>query len=310
MKLSMHVINDTAMNPAVTDQTTDTAGIKQSIAELILNSSIEVTSLDHDKIQQAVKLLPRKTCVYLPSLPNQKLMSKLGGIATLRNAGFTPVPHIAARRLASRAELQAFLDRAVQDYGVDQVLLVGGDLPQATGPYHEAAMILKDGILADSGIRLVGLPAFPEGHPKVPATVMQAALDEKITLATTQGHDVHLITQFSFDPARVTGFCTELAARYPAIPVHVGMSGPTSPRQLLRYAKLCGVSSSLRAIGNLGFKTTKLISNTDPMIQLQEVARYHAENDNRNAAGVHVFSFGGFIDSAQWMHQTFVDYNS
>ena len=276
---------------------------KRAMAGLIVKSSIEVTTLDHDKIQQARELLPKNMNVYLPSLPNQTLMSKLGCVATLRDAGFEPVPHLAARRIPTRQELESFLKQAVQQHQVDHILLVGGDIPEAAGPYSEAAMILKEGILAENGIRLVGLPAFPEGHPRVSSAVMQAALDEKIKLAREAGHEVHLVTQFSFAPDRVTTYCEMLSHRYPGMPVYVGLSGPTNPAQLLRYAKLCGVTSSLRAVTNLGLKTTKLLSNTDPDSHLTVIAQHQASNPHSNIAGVHIFSFGGFISSARWMHR-------
>src|SRR3970040_2419431 len=47
-------------------------------------------------------LLPAGTPVYVNHLPRHSLADSLASIAALRAAGLEPVPHIAARRLASR----------------------------------------------------------------------------------------------------------------------------------------------------------------------------------------------------------------
>ena len=63
-----------------------------------------------------------------------------------------------------------------------------------------------------------------------------------------------------------------------------------------------GVGASLRALQDLGMKAAKLIMHTDPMEQLHLLAHHCATDAASNIIGIHLYSFGGFPGSAQWMH--------
>lgn len=281
----------------------DKTDIEQSISDLLLNGSIEYASKDRQEIKAANGALPFGTRVYLPFLPNQSLESRLSAIAEIHDNGFDPVPHIAARRVPSQQELKDFLDTIVSEYGVHIVLLIGGDSENILGPYEDSSMVLKDGVLAESGIKEVGLAGYPEGHPRISNAILEAALNEKLILATKSGMGSYIVTQFSFAPSRIINYCSKLARIQPGVPVYVGMAGPTDPAVLIRYARICGVSKSLRALTDIGFKAVKMLSQTEPNKQLTMLARHCASRENCNVVGTHIFSFGGFLQSAKWMQQ-------
>jgi 5,10-methylenetetrahydrofolate reductase len=44
------------------------------------------------------------------------------------------------------------------------------------------------------------------------------------------------VPQFSFAPARVVKYCGEMTRTIPAVPVYVGLAGPTEARTPLRFA--------------------------------------------------------------------------
>lgn len=278
--------------------------LERVAAELVRNGSIElIFTRDQQKIEAATGLLPAGTSVYVPALPGQTLTSMLERMRALHAAGFDPVPHLAARRIPSRQALRQFLGSAVQECGVHRVLLIGGDLPAPAGPYADSAAVLCDGALAVEGIREVGLAGYPEGHPRIPSGMLHAALREKLILAEDQGLGTYVVTQFSFAPMRIVDYCARLARSAPDVSVYVGMPGPTNPARLIRYARNCGVSTSLRALIDLGFKAARLLSHTAPNEQLVMLARYCAARTTCNVVGVHLYSFGGFFKSAQWMHR-------
>lgn len=271
-----------------------------AIKELIINGSIELSAGAPDVIDKAREFLPFGKPVYMPSLPKHPPSANLETIARLYENGFEAIPHVAARRLSSSRELGTFLEQIVRDYGVRRVLLVGGDIKQSKGPYDSSADVLRDGVLQKSGITQVGLAAYPEGHPHIPQHVLKAALNEKVELLNSSGSGAYFVTQFSFAPARIIRLCSEMQRDYPGIPVYVGMAGPTDPARLLRFAKICGVSSSLRALMTLGFKSVKMIAKTEPNDQLTMLANYCAKREQCNIVGIHVFSFGGFLEAAMW----------
>jgi len=277
--------------------------VAQGIAELLVGGSLEM-SPDHSLDAPAIAaLLPAGTRVYVNHLPRHGLVQSLAALVALRSEGLEPVPHVAARRVGSRAELSTFLERAVGEAAMSKVLLIGGDDPQPLGPYADGIALLRDGIFAEHGVREIGLPGYPEGHPRIPRASLERALSDKLALAAAQSLGAYVVTQFSFAPARVVEYCSELARQIPAIPVYVGLAGPADARTLLRFAQICGVSASLRAMRAQGMGAIRVFTHTDPGEQLAAVAHYCLGHSMCNVVGVHLYSFGGAPATADWMNR-------
>jgi len=272
-------------------------------AELVSGGSLEIGAHRPQDAREIAALLPGGTPVYVNHLPRHKLLDTLPTLVAVREAGLEPVPHIAARRIKDRAELQTFLARATGEAGVRKALILGGDEPQAIGPYADGAALIRDGGLAAAGLREIGLPGYPEGHPRIPRVALERAFTEKLSLAAGQGLGTYVVTQFSFAPARVVEYCASLARSAPAVPIYVGLAGPTHPIQLIRFAQRCGVSASLRALRTQGMDAVRLVTHTDPADQLAAVAHYCASHAACNVVGVHLFTFGGVNASAAWMNR-------
>jgi methylenetetrahydrofolate reductase (NADPH) len=272
--------------------------------DLVASGSVEMGAHRPQDARAIAALLPAGTPVYVNHLPRHSLADSLASLVAVREAGLEPLPHIAARRIASRAELEGFLARAVAEAGVRKALVIGGDEAQARGPYGDGAALIRGGALAAAGLREIGLPGYPEGHPRIPLMELERDLAEKRELAAAQGLGVYVVTQFSFAPARVIEYCAALARNAPGVPVYVGLPGPTSPAALLRFAQRCGVSASLRALQAQGLNAVRLVTRTDPGEQLAALAHYCAAHASGcNVVGVHVFSFGGVTAAAAWMNQ-------
>ena len=136
-------------------------------AELVACGSIEMGAETPEDALRIAELLPAGTPVYVNHLPRHELPHMLAALVALREAGLEPVPHIAARRVASRTQVRAFLDQAVRVAGVAKALLIAGDVAAPLGPYGDGVALIRDGVLADTGLQQVGLPGYPEGHPQV-----------------------------------------------------------------------------------------------------------------------------------------------
>ncbi|HSN31066.1 MAG TPA: hypothetical protein VLU41_00140 [Ideonella sp.] len=286
------------MQPAET-LATATGG---ALADLLANASIEISPRERDTIARVAEALPVNTCVYVPAPAARPLAETLAAIEAVRRAGLDPVPHVAARRFASRAELAGFLQAAADEHGVHRVLLIAGDEAAPRGPYADALAVLREGALKDAGIREIGIAAYPEGHPRIGAAALAQAFDAKLALAREQGLGAYVVTQFSFAPTRVLACCADLARRAPEAPVYVGMAGPTDPLALMRYAARCGVSESLRALRGLGVDGIgDLAMHTDPEEQLRALAHWCEGQPSTNVVGVHLYSFGGALRSAHWL---------
>jgi methylenetetrahydrofolate reductase (NADPH) len=278
------------------------ADIARAAAELVACGSLEMGPETPDNARRIARLLPAGTPVYVNHLPRRDLCEGLEALVALRRAGLEPVPHLAARRIASRTEVRHFIDKAVGKAGVGKVLLIAGDMATPAGPYADSAALLAEDFLGQSGLTEVGLAGYPEGHPRIPTSALEAALERKLELAERHGLGVHLLTQFSFAPNRIVEYCADLARRRPGLPVYVGLAGPTSPAALVRFAQRCGVSASLRALQTEGVKAVRLFTHVDPTAQLRALAARIASGSARNVMGVHVYSFGGAVRTAEWMN--------
>lgn len=280
------------------------ADIASHAAELLACGSIEMGAHQPEMAARIAALLPAGTPVYVNHLPRHSLADALASLVAVRDAGLEPVPHLAARRIASHAELETFLGRAVSAAGVRKVLLIGGDETAPLGPFADAAAAIRSGLLAASGVREIGIAGYPEGHPRIERATLERAFDDKLALASEQGLGTFVVTQFSFSPARVIEYCAGLARRAPGVPVYVGLAGPSSAASLLRFAQRCGVSASLRALRAQGFGAVQLVTHTDPGDQLATIARYCMAHASCNVVGAHVFSFGAAAAAAEWMNRT------
>ncbi len=272
-------------------------------AELVTGGSLEISPRELHRAEEVAALLPKDTCVYVPSLPGLPLSRTLEMVGALRAAGLDPVPHVSARRIIDKEEFRKFLKQCVAEHGVHRVLVIGGDEPKAKGPYSDSLEVLRDGILAEAGVREIGVSGYPEGHPKISAAILEESFRKKTEMAREQGLGLYVVTQFSFAPQRVVEFCAALARSAPAVSVYVGVAGPSDLAALLRYAQRCGVSTSLRALRNLGTGIARLVVHTDPQEQVAALAGYLQNRAAGNVVGVHLYSFGGAVRTASWMRE-------
>jgi len=277
--------------------------MRSRISELVAGGSLEISPRELHRLEEVAALLPKDTCVYIPSLPGLPLSRTLEMVAALRAAGLDPVPHVSARRVLDRAEFESFLREATTKYGVHRVLVIGGDEPKAKGPFNDSLEVLRSGLLGAAGVREIGVSGYPEGHPRIAAPLLEQAFKEKVKLAAEQGLGLYVVTQFSFSPTRIVEFCAQLARSAPSVGVYVGIAGPSDPAALLRYAQRCGVSTSLRALRNLGTGIARLVVHTDPQEQVAALGGYLQGRDTGNVVGVHLYSFGGAVRTAGWMRE-------
>jgi methylenetetrahydrofolate reductase (NADPH) len=279
------------------------ADIAAIASEMVACGSLEMGADSPEDARRIAELLPAGTPVYVNHMPKRPLEHTVKALVALREANLEPVPHIAARRVGSRAEAEAFFAQARRLAGVAKVLLLGGDVPEPVGPYADAAALLREDFIAACGLEQVGLAGYPEGHPRIPTETLNAALAEKLALARERGLEPHIVTQFSFAPNRIAEYCADLARRAPGVPVYVGLAGPTNPVQLVRFAQRCGVSASLRALQAEGMRAVKLFTHVDPSDQLMALAQHIRSGSASNVVGVHLYSFGGVARTARWMNE-------
>jgi methylenetetrahydrofolate reductase (NADH) len=255
--------------------------------------SLEATRPNAAEIAALADVVPPATPIYFSAVPTITRQEVIAAAASLRKAGLEPIIHVAARRLASAADLQELLAGLRGDADVRRLLVIGGDV-DTPGAFADALAVIQKGRLRETGIEEIGIGAYPEGHPRIPAGRLESALDEKIAAATAQGLRVHIVSQFSFSPERILAWLRQVRASGIGKPIKIGMAGPTSVPALLRYARRCGVAASLR--GLVSGVASGLVGHVGP----DRIIKTLSAADDLGEVAPHYFSFGGTLETARY----------
>ena len=267
---------------------------------LLRGHSIEITAKDGERIARLAGRIPPGTPVAVTFLPGEDAAARTLAARRLREAGFIPVPHLAARRLRSPAALDDFLAALTGEAAVDRVFVVAGDLAAAAGPYDDALAIIRSGLLARHGIAHVGIAGYPEGHPDIGRDALDRALRDKLRELRDAGHTAWIVTQFGFDADPVLAWLEALHSNGIDIPVRVGVAGPASAKSLLRFAARCGVGVSAKVLAKYGLSLTRLIGNAGPGPLVSELAG-RLDPARHGEVGLHFYPFGGLEKTADWI---------
>ncbi|HEU4593302.1 MAG TPA: methylenetetrahydrofolate reductase [Steroidobacteraceae bacterium] len=279
----------------------EATSLREQLSRFVAAGSTEVTVHDEKLLEEMARILPAGFPVYVANTPKTSPDDVVRVALRLQRLGLTASPHVIARRVADAARLRERL-RTLAAAGVQQVLLVAGDMAIPNGAFSSTVELLESGVVQEAGIRRVGVAGHPEGHPVVPDDVLWQALERKQAIAREAGLTMHIATQFGFDARTLGGFEAQLRARGVDLPIHAGVAGPTPFTRLLRYAAHCGVGASLRAVaGNalsLG-RLPHLVTRSDEML----VGVYRAKQAIRDSRifAPHFFAFGGVLETARWL---------
>lgn len=263
------------------------------VSALARRFSLETTRPGATEIAALAEILPRGTPLYLTAVPTQDAGELIKAAAAARKAGMEPVAHIAARRLAGAEALKEMLVGLRGEADMRRLLVIGGDI-DTPGAFSDALSVIQRGGLRAAGFEEIGIGAYPEGHPRIPAGRLEAALDEKIAAATAQDLRVHIVSQFSFAPERILEWLRRLRACGISKPVKIGMAGPTSVPALLRYARRCGVAASLRGLAS--GVASGLVGHVGPDRIIETISAADGLGD----VALHYFSFGGTLETARY----------
>lgn len=275
--------------------------LKDRIVALLSGASVELTPHDEEHLPALQAILPLGTSVYIAHPPHSTLHDVVHAARIVQAAGFAACPHIVARRLRGPDELRAALDE-LHEVGIDRILLVAGDLGVPLGPFESSLAVLQSGITVDCGIRNIGVAGHPEGNRVIGQVPLWTALAGKQAFAERSGSQLHIVTQFSFDPEAIMDWTRQLRGHGITMPVHLGLAGPAPLRKLIRYAMMCGIGASLRALTMRagGLSTLhKMVTATDELVVA--LARLCPDTDRTPFTRLHLFSFGGCVATAQWM---------
>ena len=275
--------------------------LKRAIVDFARNASTEVSTHDEDSMPLLAATLPAGTAMYVAHTPKAKLSEVVATAVKLQGLGFRASPHIVARRIESRQALETGLQQLAAA-GVEQALLVAGDLEKPLGPYASTLDIIDSGLLQNSSLKRLGVAGHPEGHKQVPDDVLLAALRHKQAFAARTGLKLHITTQFSFDADAIIMWDERLTREGITLPVHIGIAGPTPLPKLIKYAMVCGVGASLNSVMKNMTAMAKLARlATTPDEMLMGLVRGGAAQGSSRIVQPHFYAFGGVSATARWI---------
>ena len=273
-----------------------------AVADALEGYSIEMGSHESESLPGFAARLPRGMDVFLNLFPKDQLERQIDICRQIRKLGFTPIPHLAARRARSADDIPRVIGRFSEEAGVRDFLIIAGDLPDPAGSIDDALQFIR-GIKSNTfGIRRIGISGYPEGHPSIPDDKLRQSQQEKIAVLEGLGIEPVVVTQFCFEPKAIIRYCTDLHSRYPDLKIKNGLPGPAKLTTLIRFAQRCGVTSSMRKMKALPVSTSfKLLQRVPPSAQAEALGKYRMEH-NENVT-VHLFTFGGLEASLDWIDE-------
>jgi len=263
-----------------------------TILRLLENSRYEVLPTQSTEAK-VLEHLPLERTVTITASPGKGLEATFDLAERLVGHGYRVVPHIAARMVTGRTELQEICDR-LTGKGITQVFVPGGDADPA-GDYPDAFSLLED--LADLGrpFEQVGITGYPEPHPSISDDLTVQSMWDK------RRHATHIVSNLTFDPKAITSWVGRLRARGVTMPLLLGIPGPVDRAKLLATATKIGVGESTRFLtkhkGTFvrlaapgGFTGERFLQQCAPALRSGEA----------RAEGVHVFTFNQIAETEAW----------
>ncbi len=271
----------------------------RDLTEFLSSASVEVSSRGH-QLAELRDHFAAGTDVTITFLPGDNYRHNVETAAALRRAGYNPVPHIAAREMASRDALDDFLARLRGEADVTRILLIAGDTALARGPYKSSLGICASGLIETRGFARVSVAGHPEGHPYMETAETLAVLEAWQQWGRSSDIQVDVMTQFCFESAPILAWIGELDRWGIRLPVIVGLAGPATPATLMKFALRCGIGNSMRAVRSQIGRFGRLLTDAGPD-EVMRGLQSAPEAATAPIAGFHLFPFGGLRKAGDWL---------
>jgi methylenetetrahydrofolate reductase (NADPH) len=276
----------------------------EKTSAFLRKASVEITPKQIEKLPILSAKLPMGADVFIALITAGELDGQIAAVAALKGAGFNPIPHIPARFVMDKDDLNnrvGLLTKA----GASTVLALGGGAPEPLGKFDAAIQLMHTGVFEAHGIKRMGIAGHPEGNSDISKNIGEAGLvnvlKDKQAWLNEKNRDGFIATQFLFDAEPLAFWASNLRQAGITLPLHVGVPGPASLKTLVRYAAMCGVGNSARFIRKQALNITKLLTVSEPTEFVDQLATLHFDKPELGIAAPHMYPFGGFDKLFDWM---------
>ena len=270
------------------------------IARCAGNWSIEVTPVGATKIDSFVAVLNEGTTVNVTFLPGSDPLDTIATAKRLADEGMNAVPHIAARSLHNKEQLDDLLKRMTQQANVREVLVIGGGVDTPVGDFDSTMQVLNTGLIQKHNITTIGVSGHPEGSPDISDDQLAEAIMLKNEFARKEGLSLYMETQFCFDAEAVLAWERSIRNAGNRLPVRIGIPGPATIKTLFRFAQISGIGPSMRFIAKQARNVAKLMTVQSPHELLADLSAGMSADEECLLHHFHYYPFGGFAKTAAY----------
>jgi methylenetetrahydrofolate reductase (NADPH) len=262
------------------------------LARLLRAAHFEVIPLDGVE-DEVLAHLPTDVKVTVTASPSRGLDATLELAERLTRAGYATVPHLSARLVRDRAELDELLDRA-RAAGVRELFVLAGDPPQPAGDFRGAAELLEAMGERRAEFDAIGITGYPESHHLISDEETIRAMFAKAPMAT------HIVSQICFDAATIAWWIGEVRRRGTELPIWIGLPGPVPRAKLLRVSTKIGLGESTRFLSHhRGWISRLLTRQFKPDNLVRELAP-HVTDPASRVGGFHLYTFNEIARTERW----------
>ncbi len=239
--------------------------------------------------------LPEGAVISVTASPQKGMLATVDLAIELSRRGFDAIPHLSARLIPDRAELEKVLSR-LDEAAIHRAFVVGGDV-EDHGEFFDGLALLTAMTEIGHGLTDVGIPGYPEGHHIVDVDTITRSIEDKTPFAS------YITSQMCFTPGTITDWVYGLRDMGIGLPVHIGIPGVAELAQLVALSLRIGVGPSARFLtknkslaGRLvrpgGYSPDDLILGLAPLIA----------DPAAGIAGFHVYTFNRCESTERWRH--------
>jgi methylenetetrahydrofolate reductase (NADPH) len=248
-------------------------------------------------IEDRVSALPEGATVTVTASPRHGMERTIDVSARLAGRGYRVVPHLAARMIADRGQLERALAH-LEAAGIDEAFVVGGDASPPAGGYADAGDLLDEIGRLPHSLARIGVGGYPEGHALIPEALLLEALQRK------QRYADYIVTQLCFDAEALARWALALRQAGVELPIVAGLPGVVERRKLAEISLKTGVGPSLRYLAKHGRQIATLARSRryDPTPLVSAVAA-QTQTADLGIAGVHLFTFNQIAETEAWVRR-------
>ncbi|MGH3088638.1 MAG: methylenetetrahydrofolate reductase [Rubrobacteraceae bacterium] len=215
----------------------------------------------------------------------------------LSKAGYSVVPHLAARLVADEVHLAEVLFR-LREMGIDELFAIAGDAEEPAGKFEGAGALLVAMSEMEHGIEKIGIGGYPESHPIISDETTIRAMYEKAPYAT------YIVSQICFDPDVTAGWIEAVRDRGVRLPLFIGLPGVVGKQKLMRVSSKIGLGESARFLRKHRNWLLKLFSGGYAPDRLIKSLVPTVISPKSKLAGFHIYTFNELRQTEKWRRET------